>query len=221
MIYRYAVAAYNMMSDIEAGKLEAIEHVLRSTLMAPLENWRRFELAVALGIGQALEEETGDNLDLSPIDGSVGMPIVKCGSLSIYWQGSPFNAPPQFLEPSEKLLKLSLSAYDMTLGDDRPDLVVVDERNRAAIAIVEVKYVAGDNVTSRFREGLSQIVKYARGYADSSGISSLISRSLIVTSQGARPIINANKVAPRWVDFQCMLSGSLNNWVRERLLTSL
>lgn len=221
LIYRYAVAAYNMMKDIETGERKAIELVLRSTLMAPMQSWRRFELAVGLGIGQALEEETGNSLDLSPIDCSVGMPIVRCGPISIYWQGSPFYIPPQCLEPSEKRLKFALSAYDMTIGDDRPDLVIVDERTGSALAIVEVKYVAGDIVTSRFREGLSQIVRYARGYADNGGISSLIQRSLIVTSLGTRPIVKANKTAPRWVDFQGILGGSLNCWIRERLLPSL
>ena len=221
MIYRYAVVAYNMLRDMEVGDPVAIASVLRSTLMAPLEDWRRFELAVALGIGQAMEEETGDDLALEIVGGSSGMPIVRCGHLSIHWQGRPLFTPPQNLEPSELRLQTALSAYDMSPGDDRPDLVVVDERRKSVLAIVEVKYVAGDNAVSRFREALGQVVRYVRGYAEDDGIPSLIRRSLIITSEGARQITDSRKPAPGWTDFPNILNGSLNAWVRERLLTSL
>ena len=221
MIYRHAVVAYNMLRDMEAGDPVAIEDVLKSTLMAPLENWRRFELAVALGIGQAMAEETGDDLALEIVGGSSGMPIVRCGRLSVHWQGRPLFTPPQVLEPSESRFQAALSAFDMSPGDDRPDLVVVDERRKLVLAIVEVKYVAGGNAVSRFREALGQVVRYVRGYAEGDGIPSLIRRSLIVTSEGARQIIYPSKVAPGWTDFPNIQSGSLNAWVRERLLTSL
>ena len=54
MIYRHAVAAYDTLKDLEAGDAVATASVLKSTLIAPLEHWRRFELAVALGIGACI-----------------------------------------------------------------------------------------------------------------------------------------------------------------------
>ena len=170
--------------------------------------------------GRALQEETDDDLVLSFIGGSRAAPILRCGRIAIYWQQRPLFNPPD-LEPSELRLQAALSAYGMQLGEDRPDLVVVDERKGLVLAIVEVKYVAGDTAVARFREALAQIIRYARGYSEDHGIDSLIRRSLIVTSESAQEIVDSTPVAPRATDFPSILNNSLNAWVRDHLLTSL
>ena len=51
----------------------------RSTLIAPLEQWRRFELAVAVGIGEVLSEEIGESMQISVIGIPQEQPIIQCG----------------------------------------------------------------------------------------------------------------------------------------------
>ena len=75
MVYRLAVAAYNTLAQIEAGNEQTLRSVLDSTLIGPLEQWRRFELAVGLGIGEALASETGEPMSLATIGKAAGTPI--------------------------------------------------------------------------------------------------------------------------------------------------
>ena len=219
-IYHHGVRAYNSLRDMEAGDDTAIASMLQSTLMAPLENWRRFELAVAAGIGQAIAAESGERLQLSLIDGSPQTPIIKCGRFSIYWQRSVLFAAPE-LEPSEVRFKVALAAYGMQPGDDRPDLLIVDEQHQRIMAVVEVKYVSGDTAVTRFREALGQIVRYARGYVGNDPIDALINRSLIVTSVGAPRKTEPTPTSPTATDFPAILDGSLKHWVRDHVLNPL
>ena len=218
MIYRYAVAAYNTLTALEAGDEEALLRVLRSTLMSPLEQWRRFELAVAIGVGEAIAQETGRVMDLAVLGKAAGEPIIRCGRYAIFWQtgGGLYRSPP--LEPSEARLEALLEAYGMGLAADRADLVIVDEDARLAIGIVEVKYVAGDTAKARFREAGEQIIRYARGYAPEARIDGLVRASLIALSSQTPSLLDDSATAPHAVDFSGMRSGWLRTWVRERLL---
>ena len=217
MIYRHAIAAYDTLARLEAGEEEALRCVLRSTLMAPLEQWRRFELAVAVGIGEVLAEETGEPMHISLLGLPQGQPIIQCGRFALYWQSvtSLYSPPP--LEPSEVLLETVLKSYGMGLGGDRPDLVIVDQQARAVSAIVEVKYLAGDTVAASFREAAAQVVRYARGYRTS--VDGLVRRSLIALSMHA-PAPRGGTDPTVWtVDFPAMQQGALREWVRDRLLS--
>ena len=219
MIYRHAIAAYNTLTGVEAGEEEALLRVLRSTLIAPLEQWRRFELAVAVGIGEAIAEETDEAMRLSVLGILPGQPIIRCGRFALYWQSGTtlFSLPS--LEPSEIRLEAVLAAYGMGLAADRPDLVIVDQEAEVVAAIVEVKYLAGDTATARFREAAAQVVRYVRGYSNSTSIDSLIRRSLIAISMDAPEILD-NAAPTVWaVDFSAMRTGALRGWVRDRLLS--
>ena len=219
MIYRHAIAAYNTLTGVEAGEEEALLRVLLSTLIAPLEQWRRFELAVAVGIGEAIAEETDEAMRLSVLGILPGQPIIRCGRFALYWQSGTtlFSLPS--LEPSEIRLEAVLAAYGMGLAADRPDLVIVDQEAEVVAAIVEVKYLAGDTATARFREAAAQVVRYARGYSNSTSIDSLIRRSLIAISMDAPEILD-NAAPTVWaVDFSAMRTGALRGWVRDRLLS--
>ena len=216
-IYRLAIAAYNSLAAIEAGRENALCEVLQSTLMGPLEPWRRFELAVGLGIGETLAAETGEKMTLAVLGKTAGAPIITCGRFAVFWQsgGGVFTTPP--LEPSEERLERLLAAYGMNLSTDRPDLVIVDEEEHRARAIVEVKYLAGDTANARFREAAGQVARYARGYVPEADLDDLVRASLIALSHDPPALLNEHAAAPRVVDFTGLTDGSLNAWVRERL----
>lgn len=217
LIYRHAIAAYTTLTEIEAGEEEALARVLRSTLLGPLEEWRRFELAVAAGIGEALAAELALPLRLSVLDAHPGQPLMRCGRFSVFWQsGGGFYVPPP-PEPSEIRLEAVLSAYGMAAAADRPDLVIVDEEAGQVEAIVEVKYLAGDTASARFREAAGQIVRYGRGYRGEADLPTLLRRSLIVLSREAPALLDEAAPAPRAVDFRAIKAGELRRWVRQRL----
>ena len=219
MIYRHAIAAYNTLTRLEAGEEEALLCVLRSTLVAPLEHWRRFELAVAVGIGEVLAEETGEEMRVSILGIAQGQPIIQCGRFAIHWQsGTSLFAPP-LLEPSEVRLEAVLKAYGMALAGDRPDLVIVDQHVRTIAAIVEVKYLAGDTSAVRFREAAAQVVRYARGYSNVASVDNLIQRSLVALSLDAPAVLHDASPTISAIDFLAMQRGALTEWVRDRLLS--
>ena len=219
MIYRHAIAAYNTLTGLEAGEEAALLSVLDSSLIAPLEYWRRFELTVAVAIGEALAEEIGTSMQLAVLGISPGQPIIRCGQFAFYWQSATGLFSPPSLEPSEIRLEAVLAAYQMSLGADRPDLVIVDQKAGAVTAIVEVKYLAGDSAAARFREAASQVIRYARGYSCPGSIGSLIRRSLIVLSIGAPDVLDDAPPTVWAVDFPAIRQGALRRWVRERLLS--
>jgi hypothetical protein len=192
--------------------------VLRSTLIGPLEQWRCFELAVGLGIGEALAAEMGEPMSLALIGTQAGAPVISCGRYDIFWQGSGGLFAPPVLEPSEERLEMVLSAYGMALSADRPDLVIADRLAGWAVGIVEVKYLAGDTASARFREAAGQIVRYARGYRPEAEIDGLVRASLIGLSREAPALLDEAAAAPRVVDFAGLSDGRLRAWVRERLL---
>jgi len=213
LIYRYAIAAYTTLIGIESGEKEALARVLRSTLLGPLEEWRRFELAVGVGIGEALAAELGLPLRLSILDARPGQPLLRCGRFSVFWQsGGGFYVPPP-PEPSEIRLEAVLSAYGMAAAADRPDLVIVDDEAGQVVAIVEVKYLAGDTASARFREAAGQIVRYGRGYSAEADLPALIRRSLIALSRESPALLYDAAPAPRAVDFGGIKAGRLREWL--------
>lgn len=218
MIYRLAIAAYDTLARIEAGDEEALSRVLQSTLIGPLEQWRRFELAVGLGIGEALAAETGEPMNLALLGKTSGAPVISCGRYDIFWQGGVGLFAVPALEPSEERLEAVLAAYGMNLAADRPDLVITDRQAGRAKGIVEVKYLAGDTANARFREAAGQIVRYARGYAPEAEIDGLVRASLVALNRRPPALIDEAAAAPRAVDFEGLTDGRLRLWVRERLL---
>lgn len=219
-LYRYAVAAYRALCNLEAGDDEALLEIVQSTLIAPVDVWRRFELAVAVGIGEALSEETGVPMQLNIVADGSATPIVQCGHYGIYWQSTTdhYSKPPP--EPSEVRADTALGAYGKGQSIDRPDLIVVDEQAGCALAIIEVKYLEGDTANARFREAMGQIVRYARGYGSAAKIDGIIRRSLIAVSREAPELLDKSAPAPMATDFPTMQKDGLLPWVRSRLLAS-
>lgn len=203
-LYRLAVDAYRLLQGLERGEVAAMERVARSSLLAPLEDWRRFELAVGLSLGEALARATGAPLNLHLLGADSAGPIVTAGRFAVYWQQiTRYHNPPP-LEPSEVTVRESLRAYNISVGTERPDLIVVDRDQDAVAAVVEVKYIAGDTASVRFREAVDQVVRYGRSYASPGATASLLARSLVVLSRHAPARINPAGDAPFSVDFEAI-----------------
>ena len=219
-LYGHAVAAYRALRDLETGDQDALLGIIQSTLIAPVEIWRRFELAVVVGIGQAIADVTNVPMRLNIIADGTNLPIIECGRYGIYWQHVTryYNRPVP--EPSEWTAKVALAAYGIGSSSDRPDLVIVDEQAERALGIVEVKYLEDNSVNSRFRDAMNQIVRYSRGYGDTAEIKGLIRRSLIVMNGRVPKVLDSSALAPTAMDFSAILKDGLSTWVTSRLLDS-
>jgi hypothetical protein len=216
-IYKLAADAYSSLLRLEHGDAETVAEVLRSTLLGPLERWRRLELATALAIGEALSLATGEPLQLHLIGGKgTGGPIAQCGRFAIYWQTTTdlYTAPP--LEPSEQKVQDILSSFNLALASDRPDLVVVDSQSQEPVAIIEVKLHAGDNPTAQFRDGIAQIVRYSRGYAPPQA--DLLERSMLVMNTDVPTRAAAAIGTPDAFSFAALTQPAFADWIRARWL---
>lgn len=211
-VYRLAVDAYTLLQGIERGDAAAIDRVARSALIGPLEDWRRFELAVGLAVGEALAEAVGAPIQLSLLGGDTAAPIVTAGRFAIYWQQrTPLYSAPE-LEPSEVLTREILAAFNLSIGADRPDLIVLDQVAGQVVAIVEVKYVAGDTSAGRFREAVDQVVRYARGYAPTGATGPILARSLVAISRDAPVLADLSADVLGSVDFAGITRNELSVW---------
>ncbi|WDZ82107.1 hypothetical protein PWG15_36130 (plasmid) [Ensifer adhaerens] len=203
-LYRLAVDAYRLLQGLERGDRDAMDRVARTALIAPLEDWRRFELAVGLGIGEALARVTGGPLQLHLLGSNSAGPIVTAGRFAVYWQQITHYHTPAPLEPSEMVTRDVLKDYGIATGTERPDLVVVDRDQDAVAAVVEVKYIAGDTATTRFREAVNQVVRYGRSYAAADATGPLLARSLVALSRNAPARTAHTSPAPFSVDFETL-----------------
>jgi hypothetical protein len=85
-IYVHAYRAYRALEDIEAGNQDALSRLLKETLVGPLPLWQRFELAVGLGIAQALSASLGSPIKLGFLSASNYAPMARICSYAVYWQ---------------------------------------------------------------------------------------------------------------------------------------
>ncbi len=214
VVYRLAVEAYNALAGVEAGEETAIRTVVNSTLIGPLEAWRRFELATAIAIGEALAKDLNKPFSLALLANDPTIPILTCGPFALYWQQSTSLYQMPAMEPSEAIVDNILSAYGVGTGADRPDLVLVDSTSARVVAVIEVKYLAADTATVRFREAVEQIVRYGRGYARNDELTALLKRSLVAMSVEAPSLIHQQPAGgvPIAIDFSRMKQGLLRAW---------
>lgn len=201
-LYRLAVDAYRLLQGIERGEDAAIERVARSALIAPLEDWRRFELAVALSVGEAIARALAVPVQLHILGADSSGPIVTAGNFAVYWQQITMHHTPPALEPSEVAAREVLKDYGIAVGTERPDLVIVDRDAGRVASVVEVKFIAGDTATGRFREAVDQVVRYGRSYAAPGDRAALLTRSLVAISRNAPARLHHNAPAPFAIDFE-------------------
>ena len=212
-LYRLAVDAYRLLEGLERGERDAMDRVSRSALLAPLEDWRRFELAVGLAVGEALSRIAGGPLRLHLLASNSSGPIVTAGRFAIYWQQITRYHAPAPLEPSEIATREILKAYGINVGTERPDLVVVDRERDAVASVIEVKYIAGDTATARFREAIDQVVRYGRSYAPAGQTGPLLRRSLVAISRNAPVLVDESGEVPASIDFSGIVAqDALDDW---------
>lgn len=215
-IYRRACDAYRALLRIEAGEPEAIAGLLRQTLLAPLEAWRRYELAVAASVADALAAGGLGPMTLNLLVGDTATPILRIGRYAVYWQSrTDFYRPPE-LEPSELRVRSILHAYGLSASADRPDLVVVDAEMRRVAAVVEVKYLTAEDASDRVRGAVEQLVRYARLYHPVDEAGPLLGRSLVAVSQGLDCLDLPEPLpadVPTICDFAAIRRGQLGAWV--------
>lgn len=216
-VYRRARAAYETLLLIESADAEAITAMLRATLLAPLEPWRRYELAVAFGIAEALAAMNQERLVLNLLIGDTSSPIVRIGRFSVFWQSRTKFARPPEIEPSEIVVRRILDAYGLSASSDRPDLVVIDEVAKAVAAVIEVKYLTAEDATDRVRSAVTQLVRYSRLYHPIDETGPLLGRSLVAVSQGIEALTIPSPVpadTPLIVDFAAIRRGQLAEWAQ-------
>jgi hypothetical protein len=219
-IYRRARDAYETLLRIEAGDPETIAALLQQTLLAPLEIWRRYELAVAISVAEALTSGGAGALTLNLLVGDTTSPIVSAGNYAVYWQSRTAFYRPAEIEPSEQVVRYILEAYSLSASSDRPDLVLIDTQRSTVAAVIEVKYLTAEDATDRVRSAVEQVVRYARLYHPVNQTGPLLGRSLIAVSQGLEGITTPEPLppgVPMVVDFAAIRRGQLGVWV-ERLL---
>lgn len=203
-LYRLAVDAYRLLMGVERSEAEAMERVARSALLAPLEDWRRFELAVGLSLGEALARAQNVPMTLHLLGADAAGPIVTAGDFAVYWQQITKYHTPALLEPSEQAVRDVLKIFGINVGTERPDLIVVDRARDDVASVVEVKYIAGDTATARFREAVDQVVRYGRSYVAPGATGALLARSLVALSRHAPTRVDPDGDAPFSVDFEAI-----------------
>lgn len=216
-LYRKAADAYCALLDVEAGMADAINAMLRHTLLGPLEPWRRFELAIGLSVGEALAHAQQAPLVLNLLAGDVRRPLAQAGRFSVFWQWPTLHHTAPAPEPSEIVTAEILSAYGLSGASDRPDLVVTDSAANGAAAIVEIKYLTGEDASDRVRSAASQVVRYSRGYASLAKGAALRGRSLLVMSQGIDDLTVPDPLPPAvplLCNFWRVKEGSLAPWAQ-------
>jgi hypothetical protein len=215
MLYRFAADAFIVLQAIERGDESAVRDLLQHTLLGPLETWRRFELLVAVAMGDALARALGLSCELSASFSDEEGVLMRVGPYCIHWQAKTkyFVAPA--LEPSERQTNEILSALGMRIGWDRPDVVVTNSVAGTVVAVAEVKYFSAAEADGRdaVRAAVDQLVRYVRGYKPKEGWASLLTHSLVVpVSQGfAVPQPKAEGVP--WIfDLKSIQAQGLNSW---------
>lgn len=179
MLYRKAVAAFDYLNAIRRLDPQALEGLLRDSLIGPMERWRQFELALALAMAQAIAARTSFEISLRSIVPGTADSIIDVGPYAIRWQQPGPGFLPPMLEPWERRAREILQGYDAPLGYERPDVVVFDRRTDRVVAIGEAKYFDSDDWKDRLRDAVSQIIGYARGYEQQQDVNELLGRSVI------------------------------------------
>lgn len=214
-LYRMAVDAYRHLLKVESGDPETIAAMLRETLLGPLEPWRCFELAVGLSVGEALSEAQGKAIVLNLLVGDQKNILCNSGRFSIRWQSRTELYNPPDREPSEVLQRHILDAYGISSNGDRPDVVIIDENAQKVAAVVEIKYLTGEDATDRVKDAVGQIIRYARGYAEGEDLRPLLGRCLAVMSRGIEDLTLSALPddVPHVADFGAITRRELAPWV--------
>ncbi len=213
-LYVAAAEAYRVLIKAESGDPDALRAVLADTLIGPTEAWRRFELAVALAAAEALGVASRTRPALGLLAGG-DRRIARIGRFSVHWQSLTEAHQTPLPEPSEAAIAGILSAYGFRASSDRPDVVVLDDDSGEAVAVLEAKFfVLGDSADA-FRDAVSQVVRYARGYREPSALDDLLGTSVVALLDrgGLAPLPAPHPDGMPWlVDLAGLTRQGLEGW---------
>lgn len=223
-IYSHAYRAYRALEDIETGNQDALSRLLNDTLFGPLPVWQRFELAVGLGIAQAISEALGSPIKLGFLYASNCAPMARISSYAVHWQSRTDAYAPPVPEPSEAIAQAILTQYTLAIGSDRPDIVVTDERTGDVVALIEVKFFSGDenDGSDALRTAVYQLVRYARGYRTPGNLDGLLDRSVIAMIRKNTEWIPKTKPfgVPWILDFDDLSRREIESWAQALISTT-
>ena len=215
-IYVLACHAYRALQLIEAGEADSITKLLNDTLLGPLHVWQRYELAVGLATARALSVALERPVALGSLGGG-GEPISRVGGYEVHWQWRTQAYKEPLAEPSEAMTAKLLHQYGLSLGADRPDLVVLGADGQA-VSIVEAKYFSneqGDGADA-LRAAIGQLVRYTRGYRPMTQVEDLLDHSIVaLIRHGAGRVSDPKPYGlPLIVDFADIMQHRLEPWAR-------
>ena len=222
-IYVLACHAYRALQSIEAGEEDSIIKLLNDTLLGPLHLWQRYELAVGLAVTRALSAALAQPLALGFL-GSGGEPITRVGGYEVHWQSRTQGYEQPIAEPSEAMTAKLLALYGLSLGADRPDIVVLDVYGEA-VSIVEVKYFLNEerDGLDALRGAIGQLVRYTRGYRSMAQIEDLLDHSIVAVIRHEAGLAPDPKPygLPLIVDFDGIMQRRLGPWARRLVGTRM
>jgi hypothetical protein len=218
LLYRKAAATYERLRAIERLDLNAIGHLVKSSLVGPLEKWRQFELALALAMADAVAERTGSDVSLRHILPGASDVLIEIGRYAIRWQRVGPGFSPPALEKWEIREVEILAEYGMPAGYERPDVVMFDSITDDVVSIGEAKYFEDGDFRDRLREAVAQLTLYARGYETKQNADDILGRSIVaIWSAGDNPTPRpVTAKAPTVATFRDLQAG-LGQWASRAL----
>ena len=205
-LYRMAADAFMNLRAVERLESDALAALLQCSLVGPMEQWRQFELALALAMAGEISKRTGSEMRLNTIVPSGSSPLIEVGDYAVLWQKAAPSYKAPTLDGWELLTNDIICEYGISPGYDRPDVVVYDVRSNEVLAVGEAKYFESDSWRERLRDAVVQVVMYARGYGHVQDVHGLIGRSIIALwSAGEVP--NAKSDVPTVATYTRIVEG--------------
>lgn len=176
---RLAVEAFAVLEDLRALREATIRRVLAESLLPQMEPWRRFELACAISVGEALAKAVGASPRLTS-NLSSDEPLVRAGAFTVHWQAHIHRREEQDLDLGERKALGVTRSLGVREGAARADVLVCADDE--PVALVECKWFESPSSRSgAIVEAASQIVGYARdaGRGDEATADRILARSII------------------------------------------
>ena len=166
VLHRLAADAYDRLVEIEGGRSPSLEGLLFDSLLAPLEQWRRFELFVLVRVAVLISKAVQEIPSLENITAVLQGPAIRVGELALYWGSKPKGMTVERdLTRMEVEIRALLSHYGYGPTSRRPDIVLVHEGRHEVLGIIECKYTDGEfDSDQQFRDAISQVVDYSLDY---------------------------------------------------------
>ncbi len=214
-VYRVACEAFRSLEDVEAGNADALREMFSDTLVSSMESWRKFELATALSIADAIGAAIGQpvvmDLALSP-----SKPLATAGPFSVIWQQGIKPRPDHALDITEKMTKDLAMSLGVSQSSSRADVAVLMEGAKDPLAMIECKWFESeDSRQPAIFEACSQLSRYARDAhpADPAKARSMLSSCIVALAwRGSAPLVADGSGLVGCVDFNDMADGVLKTW---------